>query len=262
VQTSEGSLYGSAYQGGTNGNGTVFRVTTNGIFSVLHSFTGTNNGANPYAGLLQAADGVLYGTTFFGGAFGFGSIYKLTTNGVFSTLFSFGNTNGANPQAALIQVADGTLYGTTANGGLYTNQFGVGHGTIFKLTTNGSFSTLLSFNDTNGSHPLASLLLATDGSLYGTTANGGDSGNGTVFRLDIATPPQPVFQSVVQTGSVVTLVWSSLAGQRYQIQTKSNLSQPDWSDFGSTIIATNVTATVSDNVGPDNQRFYRAVLLR
>ncbi|HEY5298827.1 MAG TPA: choice-of-anchor tandem repeat GloVer-containing protein [Verrucomicrobiae bacterium] len=262
VQTKDGSFYGSTYQGGADNNGTLFRIATDGTFETLHLFTGIPDGSNPYAGLIQANDGVLYGTTYSGGAENFGTIFKLTTNGVFSTLFSFSDTNGANPQAALIQAGDGSFYGTTANGGIYTNQFGTGYGTIFKWTTNGVFSTLLSFNNTNGANPQAALILGTDASLYGTTANGGANGSGTVFRLEITSPPRPVFQSIVRTGNSITFAWSSLTGYSYQIQCQTNLAQNEWSNLGNVMLATNITSSSVDDIGLERQKFYRAVLLR
>jgi uncharacterized repeat protein (TIGR03803 family) len=262
VQASDGSFYGSTYEGGTNGCGTLFRLTTNGTLTTVHLFTGANDGANPYAGLILASDGAFYGTTSAGGASGLGTIFTLTTNGAFSTILSFGNTNGANPQAALIQSADGSFYGTTAHGGAYTNQFGVGYGTVFKLTTNGTLTTLVSFNGTNGATPQAAMLMGSDGSLYGTTANGGVEGSGTVFRLDIGTPPQPTFTSVLQANSTLTLAWRALIGYRYQIQYQTNLGQSTWMDLDTAVVTTNTTATISDGLSSVVPRFYRAVLVR
>ncbi len=261
VQTVDGTLYGTTFSGGANGFGTLFRTTTNGVFTRLYSFTGTNDGGNPFGGLVQGADGHLYGSTYYGGTNGHGTLFRLATNGAFSTLFSFANTNGANPLAALVSGPDGALYGTTTVGGLHTNALGQGYGTIFKLTTNSLFTSLVSFANTNGAGPQGSLLFGADGNLYGTTAYGGTTDRGVVFRLSLASPTPPVFQSITKNASTLTLVWSTLAGQTYRIQSNTNLNTTNWSNVGSTIIATNSTATISDIVGPQEQRFYRAVLL-
>ena len=196
VQANDGSLYGTTYQGGTNGGyGTIFKLATNGTFTSLYSFTGTNDGANPYAGLVQGSDGNFYGTTSFGGTNGYGTVFKFATNGTLVTLVSFGNTNGAYPQAGVIQATDGNFYGTTSAGGAYTNLHGLGYGTIFKMTTNGTLTTLVSFDGTNGASPEAGLVQGTDGDFYGTTTNGGTNGYGTIFRLGVIVPP-PRFLTV------------------------------------------------------------------
>jgi len=254
VQGVDGILYGTTY-----GSGTVFKMTTNGTFLTLYSFTGGGDGSNPYAELVQGADGNLYGTAFFGGTNGYGTAYKLTTNGAFTTLVSFGGTNGAYPQGRLVQASDGILYGTTESGGAYTNESGYGYGTAFKLTTNGTLTTLVSFGGTNGANPQGGLVQGADGNLYGTTVDGGASGKGTIFRL--AFPPPPSFLTVEETGATLTLTWSATVGETYQMLYKTNLNQINWNNLGSTINATNASMTTLDATEPDRQRFYRIELL-
>jgi uncharacterized repeat protein (TIGR03803 family) len=262
VQVSDGTLYGTTYQGGTNGFGTIFKVTTNGTFLPLHSFNGTNDGANPSAGLVQGQDGSFYGTTFNGGTNGYGTVFRFATNGALATLVSFGNTNGAYPQAAVLQGSDGSLYGTTYAGGAYTNLSGLGYGTVFKLGTNGGLTTLISFDGTNGSSPEAGLIQGADGNLYGTTAMGGTNGHGTVFRLTITAPPPPEFQAVRKIGATLTMTWSATVGQTYQMLFKTNLNQITWNNFGPTVLGTNAVMTTLDTIGPDPRRFYRVLLLQ
>jgi uncharacterized repeat protein (TIGR03803 family) len=104
----------------------VFKVTTNGVLTTLASFTG-GNGAFPEAGLTQGSDGNFYGTTYWGGSGGVGTVFKVTTNGALTTLVSFTSDNGANPQAGLTLGSDGHFYGTTSGGG------SGGGGTVFRL---------------------------------------------------------------------------------------------------------------------------------
>jgi uncharacterized repeat protein (TIGR03803 family) len=260
MQASDGSLYGTTYQGGTNGGyGTIFRLATNGAFASLYSFTGTNDGANPFAGLVQGSDGNFYGTTFFGGTNGYGTVFRYATNGTFTTLVSFGNTNGAYPQAGIIQASDSNYYGTTSAGGAYTNNAGLGYGTIFELTTNGTLTTLISFNGTNGASPRSRLIQGADGNFYGTTASGGTNDYGTVFRLSVSVPP-PRFQTVTRAGTMLTLTWSATVGQGYQLLYNTNLTQGVWSNLNSSVTATNPIMTTVDTIGPDRQRFYRILL--
>ncbi len=262
VQATSGSLYGTTYLGGTNGNGIVYQLTTNGAFNVVYSFKGSNDGANSYAGLIQGTDGNIYGTTFYDGSNGFGTVFKVTPGGAFSSIFSFSGTNGAYPQAPLVQGTDGSFYGTTQNGGLYTNQFGTGLGTVFRLAADGTFTSLFSFNGTNGAYPRAGLVQGADGSFYGTTTYGGTNDNGTVFRLTVtALPTAPVFQSIVPTGGTVTLTWSAEVGQKYQMLCRTNLEQPSWVNVGGVVTATNTIMTTVDNVGTDRGRFYRVELI-
>jgi uncharacterized repeat protein (TIGR03803 family) len=139
-----------------------------------------SNPKNPQARLLQAKDGRFYGTTEFGGTNGEnGTVFRITPNGDFTAIFSFGGMNGSRPVAGLIQGTDGHLYGTTAFGGTNGDQ-----GTVFRITTNGVFTSLHSFGGTDGSSPQAPLVQGTDGNLYGSTAFGGGSAdNGSFFRI-------------------------------------------------------------------------------
>jgi uncharacterized repeat protein (TIGR03803 family) len=187
VQGSNGDLYGTTELGGANGDGTVFKITTAGKLTTLHSFD-YSDGAGPYAGVVLASDGNLYGTTTFGGAYGDGTVFKITTGGTLTTLYSFcsqsGCTDGYMPYAGLVQGKDGDLYGTTFLGG--SNAFG----TIFKITTKGALTTLYSFCSqtlcADGYLPFAGLIQANDSHLYGTTTLGGSYGEGTVFKITTA----------------------------------------------------------------------------
>jgi uncharacterized repeat protein (TIGR03803 family) len=146
------------------------------------SFSETN-GARPQAGLLLGNDGSFYGATAYGGDSGYGTAFHLTTNGALTTLTSFSLTNGAYPQARLTSGNDGNLYGTTLQGGITNFTYSKGMGTIFRVTTNGTLTTLAAFSGTNGMEPLAELTLGNDGNFYGTTASGEAAIAGTVFKV-------------------------------------------------------------------------------
>jgi len=149
------------------------------VANPLYCFHGPD-GANPCAALVQATDGNFYGTTEYGGAYGFGTVFRLTINGVLTTLVSFNSTNGANPVAGLVQARDGNLYGVTMNGGIAIGE--QGYGTFFRMTTNGQFTSLLLFNYF-ASNPEGGLVQGSDGNLYGTTTSGGTAYAGCVIRL-------------------------------------------------------------------------------
>src|SRR5208282_586069 len=188
VQGSDGNFYGTAW-GGTNGYGTVFKITPNGALTTLYSFSGGDDGAYPSAGLVQGSDGKFYGTTEHNGYhpapqggsfFGAGTVFKITPNGALTSLYLFtGGSDGANPSAGLVQGSDGSFYGTTQYGG--TN----GWGTVFKISTNGVLTSLYSFTDGNdGMFPIGGLVQGSDGNFYGTTSYGGANlVYGTVFKI-------------------------------------------------------------------------------
>ena len=190
VQGRDGNFYGTAPNGGPNSNGTVFAISPDGsFFTNFYNFTGGTNGAGPFGGLIVGADGSFYGTTYGGGASNVGTVFRISTNGVPSSLGFLSGTNGANPDVALVQAPDGSFYGGAKYGGPYPNttQGGTGYGSIFRITTNGALSTPVLFDSTNGANP-SSLVLGRDGNFYGTTAWGGNIssfnlGYGTVFRL-------------------------------------------------------------------------------
>ena len=180
-----GNLYGTTYSGGTNGDGTVFEVAAGTYaLSTLVNFNGTN-GANPQAGLAADAAGNLYGTTRLGGTYYQGTVFEVAAGThALTTLVSFNGTDGANPEAGLIVDAAGNLYGTTAYGGMgYINVDFTGYGTVFEVAAKThALSTLVSFNQTDGANPEATLLAGAAGVLYGTTVYGGATDEGTVFE--------------------------------------------------------------------------------
>jgi len=182
VQAADGSFYGTTEHGGNIGldYGTVFKITPNGTFTLLHSFDGSD-GDYPFGGLVQDRDGNFYGTTSGGEQFGncysfYGTVFTITPEGTLTTLHSFNGRDGSAPCAGLVQGTDGNFYGTTSGGGVYNG------GTVFQITPSGTLTILYSFSGADGLSPEAGLVRATDGNFYGTTAFEG-TGNGTVFKI-------------------------------------------------------------------------------
>jgi uncharacterized repeat protein (TIGR03803 family) len=184
IQGSDGNFYGTTYNGGSSGFGTVFRVTPSGTESIVYSFAGgSGDGEHPYAGVIQGNDGNLYGTTYQGGTGGYGTVFKLTLSGTETVLHSFagGSSDGANPAAGLTQGTDGNFYGATYVGGASNL------GTVFKITPSGTETLLHTFagGGSDGANPQANLVQGTDGNLYGTTVAGGASADGTFFKISL-----------------------------------------------------------------------------
>jgi uncharacterized repeat protein (TIGR03803 family) len=189
VGSDENLLYGTTYQGGINGPGTVFKVNLQGVMTTLYNFcTQTNcaDGASPFAGLVLGPDGNFYGTTYMGGAYSNGTVFKITPQGALTTLYSFcaqtGCADGAAPYAGLALGTDDNFYGTTRFGGAYHG------GTVFKITPRGDLTTLYGFCAqtacADGYEPLAGLAQGTDGNFYGTTSDGGANVHyGTLFKI-------------------------------------------------------------------------------
>ena len=183
VQGSDGNFYGTTTAGGANTDGTVFKITPSGSFTLLHSFMGSD-GFGPTGTLLQASDGNFYGTTPDEGPHGFGTVFKITPDGTLTTLYGFdGENNGGTPFAGLVQGSDGNFYGTASAGGS-----NVIYGTVFRITPTGGLTTLHSFDGSDGTGPYGTLLQATDGNFYGSTSSGGTSQNctfgcGTIFKI-------------------------------------------------------------------------------
>jgi uncharacterized repeat protein (TIGR03803 family) len=184
IQATDGSFYGTTQDGGANNGGTVFKMAETGALATLHSFcsqTNCNDGSDP-SGLVLGADGSFYGTTFFGGTSGMGTVFEITSAGAFSTLYDFcsqGDScpDGSSPGAPLVQAVDGNFYGTTEAGG--TNN----DGTLFKISPAGKLTTLHNFDLTDGTGSTSGLIQATDGNFYGTSEVGGTNAAGTVFKM-------------------------------------------------------------------------------
>jgi uncharacterized repeat protein (TIGR03803 family) len=223
AQGVDGNFYGTAAHGGAyDDNGTAFQITPDGVFTSLHSFgaakdiyNNPTDGGVPLGGLTQAADGAWYGTASVGGPVedtfggGFGVLYKLDGNGAYSVVWGFGGVldqdgnplDGAAPNAAVVIGPDGTIYGTTQAGGNTPDPNSGQYGTVFEIQTNGDFSSLYSFgtvqdgdgNPVDGSGPVSSVTVGTDGNLYGVTPAGGThtnynsgAGGGTIFKITAA----------------------------------------------------------------------------
>lgn len=171
----DGTLYGTAHEGGTYGGGTVFSVTPSGSEKKLHEFRG-KDGLVPYSELLLAG-GRFYGTAYSGGANSKGVVYVVTPGGNYRVLHSFagGARDGSNPEGGLVAIG-ATFYGTTTAGGA------AGDGTVFSITPQGTERILHSFDGSDGAEPLATLA-AVNGTLYGTTLRGGSHNGGTLFRI-------------------------------------------------------------------------------
>lgn len=212
IQATDGNLYGTTSTGGNVGNGgTVFRIRQNGAFAALelHEYAG---GGGPMAGLVQASDGSLYGTTYLGGYEGDGgTVFKITPAGAQRLLYQFcahGNcSDGEQPTASLIQATDGDLYGTATIGGDVSCEFPGGCGTVFQIRAPSGLIAVHTFEASDGFYPVAGLLQATSGLLYGTTEAGGGSNAGTVFSLDMGLGPFIAFVraagKVGQTGGIL-----------------------------------------------------------
>ncbi len=201
LQQSDGNFYGTTAGGGvltcssyaTLGCGTVFQMSSTGAVKTLHTFT-QQDGAAPDAKLILGSDGMMYGTTLFGGTSscsggapwrGCGTVFKIDSAGNFTLLHTFSGTDGAYP-AQLMQAADGYFYGTTEGGGdaSCTGRYGPGCGTVFKLDSAGNVTVLYSFTgQSDGSWPESALIQGSDGNLYGTTAYGGVNDDGVIFKI-------------------------------------------------------------------------------
>ncbi|HXM19869.1 MAG TPA: choice-of-anchor tandem repeat GloVer-containing protein [Terriglobales bacterium] len=180
-----GNLYGVTKQGGSSNEGVVYKLSTGGKLTVLHSFAGgTRDGCIPYGTLAMDKQGNLYGTTTGCGSSSDGIVWRVSNKGAEIVLHNFtGNaSDGAGPLAGVVMDAKGNLYGTTFTGGAYN------YGTVFEVTpkAGGSWTeqVLHSFgNGHDGVSPQAGLIFDASGNIYGTTYAGGTYGGGTVFEV-------------------------------------------------------------------------------
>ncbi|MBS0580720.1 MAG: hypothetical protein JSR36_15795 [Proteobacteria bacterium] len=179
---SDGNFYGLTAAGGASNLGTVFVMTPDGTESVLYSFGGGADGANPHGSLIQGSDGKFYGMTAGGGQFGAGVMFAISAGGAETVLHSFGSAAGGQyPYGSLIQASDGNFYGMSMSGGAY------GLGAVFVIHPDGSELVVHSFGlNADGQAPAGSLIQGADGKLYGMTSAGGDYGGGIVFSMTLA----------------------------------------------------------------------------
>jgi uncharacterized repeat protein (TIGR03803 family) len=188
VRDQQGNLYGVAGGGGPNSGGTVFEYSAKAKFSVLHAFGGSD-GFQPVGSLMQDKTGNLYGATNSGGADEYGTVFKLTPKGKLTTLYSFtGGADGGYPTGGLDRDKAGNLYGATNLAGNGTTP----NGTMFKLASDGTLTTLYTFTGgTDGGYPAGSILQS-NGKLYGTTTGGGAHGDGVVYEVDTVSGTEKV----------------------------------------------------------------------
>ena len=187
VQGNDGNLYGTTFVSGSNGWGTVYKVSPSGSFTLLWSLTGLGDGAEPYAGLVQGHDGSFYGVDTIGGntPSGCGAAFKVTPSGQETSLHAFTGYphDGCNPWSPLLLANDGNFYGTAPYGG------SAGVGVVFKMTPSGTFTILYNFctqsGCPDGAYPLAGLIQASDGYLYGEATTNGANGYGTIFKISL-----------------------------------------------------------------------------
>jgi uncharacterized repeat protein (TIGR03803 family) len=252
---SGGMLYGTAYNGGGFGYGSVFSMSTNGgSFTNLHSFPLIgSDGSNPYSSLLLA-NGVLYGATSFAGDFNTGTIFKINTDGTgFGVLHEFSKDNfgtdydGENPYCTLILLGD-TLIGTGADGGTNTT------GTIFTVNINGNNFAAIShfgwienngdgtYTNAHGAYPKGGVILAGN-TLYGMAEFGGDVNHGTVFGLAL---PSTSSLEITHTGTGMTISWP-ITAVGFDLQGCTDISAANWTNVvtGLTVVATNFVFTSS-----------------
>jgi uncharacterized repeat protein (TIGR03803 family) len=213
IQASDGNLYGTTTSGGIGG-GTVFSMTTTGTLTTLSDFckpscTGLYS---PQAGLIQASDGDLYGTTAFGGPDSFpnpGGVFKISLTGALTTIYNFCTqpncTDGASPRGVLVQGTDGNFYGTTTGSGTANG------GTLFKLTSSDTLTVLHNFPDWR--HDSPGVMQATNGNFYGTAQDNAQNHYGILFRE--ATGLGPFVKTLPTSGKVganITILGSNLTG--------------------------------------------------
>jgi uncharacterized repeat protein (TIGR03803 family) len=263
IEGSNGALYGTTFGGGSKDAGVVFRLNKDGSgFTVLHDLGSADNG-HGFAALVEGTDGALYGTSYRGGDFDGGFVFRLDKDGTgYTNLHSFGDgaADGLDPESELLEGSDGSLYGTCRRGGVYTNQWGETSGTVFRLNKEGSgYGILHHFGGAPGEGrlPLAGLIQGRDGALYGATDVGGELGFGTLFKLSWPV----VITRYERNGDTAQLGWSGVPNWPYRIQTRASLNGTEnaWMTLGGTnFTARDGTGSVT-NAEPqdDPARFYR-----
>jgi len=258
AEQTDGTIYGTT-AANLDFRGSIFRVTASGSFSTVYTFHGTD-GSDPIA-IVAGTGGEIYGVTAAGGASGFGTVFRLSAAGVLTTLHSFsGGSDGRTPIAALVRHTSGNFYGLTSDRAAPAPD----QGTLFEMKPGGTFTTLQRFaGGAEGGFPTA-LVQGGDARIYGTAAEGGRLGGGTIFRISVDTttspvPPQiavhPSSQSVAP-GATATFVAAATGSPAPAVQWQ--VSTNDGSTF--TNVTAAVSATYSFAAAPgDSGKQFRAV---
>jgi uncharacterized repeat protein (TIGR03803 family) len=254
VITTDRSLYGNVVGPGFTGVGLIFKYA--GGLTPLVALNETN-GVGTVCGLIQARDGKLYGVSQVRGAYNYGGVYSVSTNGTQKTVASFTSQRGL-PWGALVEGTDRNFYGTQSG----TEENG-DFGSVYQARPDGGWATLITFALTNGASPQCGLVQGRDGKLYGTCMGGGPigaNGYGTVFRVSVPSAAAPKLDPIATTGSGVNLAWSAISGRVYQVQYSSGLDSTNWTGLGSQLTATNQVVATSDPDSSAVLRYYRVVM--
>ncbi|MGM9486929.1 choice-of-anchor tandem repeat GloVer-containing protein [Ideonella sp. YS5] len=184
IEEGHGRLWGVHFFGGEFGAGIIFRINHPGEFELVHTFTGGRGGANPLGSLILTSDGCFYGTTWQGGLYDHGTVFRLKPGGGFKVIHSFrgGESHPSHPAGALLEGRDGFLYGTTYHGGDHSDGSDYGKGTIFKMDLTGKMAMVHKWTGP-ARNPTGGLIQTRDGQIFGTTFVGGETASGTLFRL-------------------------------------------------------------------------------
>lgn len=208
LQADDGAFYGVTQFGGTYSAGTIYKIVGTKI-TTLYSFDGPH-GAYPIGGLVQAVDGNLYGTTTSGGSSNAGVIFRITTTGALTVLVNLDSKDpigGYQADAGLVAGSDGNLYGATVWGGTDV------YGTIFQMSTSGSYSVLHNFDAPFGAGAYSTPMQHTSGRIFGMTARGGTPGKGVVYSLDNGVAPFALLTSGIgPVGKSVGILGSGFSG--------------------------------------------------
>jgi uncharacterized repeat protein (TIGR03803 family) len=202
AEIGDGSLYGTTAgsqvivpPGPVPVHGTIFRVDrAAGSLTTLHVFSGPD-GSRPSGRLIQASNGLVYGTTPGGGIHGLGTVFSLDSVSTLTTLHHFAGPDGASPGAGVIQGTDGRLYGVTSGGGAFD------YGTVFVMNVTGGLTTLHDFALSDGANPVNELFQAADGAFYGAAPMGGAGNSGVIFRVRLTTSPPVGYVELVSRNS-------------------------------------------------------------
>jgi uncharacterized repeat protein (TIGR03803 family) len=245
IQGLDGNFYGSTLLGGSDNDGTVFRISPAGSFSTLLSFDGADDGQEPTAAMVQDAGGNFYGTTTFGGSYGKGSIFKLTVTSAPQITLQPSSQNafaGASLSFSVAAFGASPLnFQWQKNGGKLTDG---GH-------ISGSATRILTLQ----------AITPDDAGTYSVIVSNALGSIGSAGAMLVVESP-PLFQSATQAGGLMTLTWSADPGYSYQLQSTTNLASANWANLGPALTATNSSLSVSDAIGSFSERFYRVLLLR